>query len=322
MSNSKRLAALSITVTLSLVLSACGGGGGGTSTTQPSTNVAASSCVDTAPAAVSSFTATEGFERLNIRRQQMGLLPLVRNTMIDNAAQGHSVYQKVNDTITHEQIQRRNCFTGVDVFDRLAASQYKFNPATGYAYGEVISASGDLSGANNAEDLITAIYHRFVMFEPKFKEAGAGSFGFSATGYNFFTIEFAANGLSGGLGAGNFATYPFANQTGVTTFFAHKQEIPDPLPDQSQDFVGYPISIHADIDTTVTVTNFTVQPRGGQALQTRLLTSSADLSGETPRSAAAIIPLSPLAPATVYDVQFIGSVSGVPVARNWSFVTR
>lgn len=325
MRHSQRFTATSIAFTLSLLLAACGGGGGGNSSgtvTQPATNTTTLGCVDIAPAAISSNTATEGFNQLNLRRGQMGLLPLSRNSLIDNAAQGHSVYQKVNDTITHQQTSGRNCFSGITVLDRLTAAQYKFNPANSYAYGEVISASGDLSGVSNAEDLVTAIYHRFVMFEPKFKEAGAGSYGLSATGYNFFTVEFAANGLSGGLGAGNFAIYPFVNQTGIPTVFAHKQESPDPVPDQPQDFVGYPVSVHADIDTSVTVTSFTLQPRGGQFLPTRLLSSTTDPSGETPASAAAIVPLSPLVSATTYDVQFIGAVSGIPVTRSWSFTTK
>lgn len=320
---SQRFTATSTALALSLLLAACGGGGSsGGVASQPATNTTTKGCVDVAPAAISSNTATEGFNQLNLRRGQMGLLPLSRNVLIDNAAQGHSVYQKVNDTITHEQTSGRNCFSGITVFDRLTAANYKFNPANSYAYGEVISASGDLSGVSNAEDLVTAIYHRFVMFEPKFKEAGAGSFGLSATGYNFFTVEFAANGLSGGLGAGNFAIYPFANQTGITPVFAHKQESPDPVPDQPQDFVGYPVSVHADIDTTVTVASFTLQPRGGQTLPTRLLSKATDPSGETPSSAAAIVPLSPLTSATTYDVQFVGAVSGLPVTRSWSFTTR
>ena len=323
MRQSQRFTATSLALTVSLLLTACGGGGStGSTGNQPASNTISSGCVDIAPAAIASNTATEGFNQLNLRRAQMGLLPLSRNALIDNAAQGHSIYQKVNDTISHQQTSGRNCFSGITVLDRLTAAQYKFNPANSYAYGEVISASGDLSGANNAEDLVTAIYHRFVMFEPKFKEAGAGSFGFSATGYNFFTVEFAANGLSGGLGAGNFVIYPFVNQTGIPTIFAHKQESPDPVPDQLQDFVGYPVSVHADIDTSVTVTSFTLRPRGGQFLPTRLLSAATDPSGETPASAAAIIPLSPLTSATTYDVQFIGTVSGTPATRSWSFTTK
>ncbi|MDP9109102.1 MAG: CAP domain-containing protein [Pseudomonadota bacterium] len=325
MSHFSRLAGWSGACALSVLMAACGGGGGGSDNGTPA---AAAPVNSTAPLqapgyavaapAPSNNTAADGFADFNYRRQQMGLPVVSRNGNIDVAAQGHSNYQNVNDTITHTQTAGKPAFTGVSVLDRLTAAQYVFNPSNGYAYGEVIAASGDLSGVNNAEDLITAIYHRFVIFEPKFREAGAGSVGFSATGYNYFTVDFAANGLSGGIGAGQVGLYPFPNETGIVPIFRNHQESPDPVP--SQDGVGYPVSVHADIDTTLTVSQFTITPRGGQPLQTKLLSHATDT--ETPASAAAIVPLTVLGAATTYDVQFVGTVSGLPVTRNWSFTTR
>lgn len=325
---------------VSLLLTACGGGGGGDSAsnqppvgppTLPSNTQNSTAALYAPGDAIAApllinNTATDGFNRFNYRRQQMGLAAVSRNSNIDFAAQGHSNYQKINDTITHTQIASNPGFTGVDVPNRLSAAQYYFTSTNGYAFGEVISASGDLAGQNNAEDLITAIYHRYVIFEPKFREAGAGSAGLSATGYNFFTVDFAANGLTGGIGNAQIALYPYANQTGITTVFPHKQESPDPVPDLQQTYVGYPVSVHADGDTRVTVSSFTLQPRGGATLPVRLLSNATDpgdmIEGRTPASAASIVPLSPLAAGTTYDVQFIGTVSGAPVARIWSFTTR
>ena len=322
MIRSSRSLMLPATLLLSLILTACGGGGSATTVdnTPPAANSPPSSNnpFEASAPALTGDTATDGFNRFNYRRQQMGLAALTRNSRIDTAAVGHSNYQRVNDVITHDQIAGRPAFTGAMVPDRLNAAGYTL-PASGYAYGEVISASGDLSGSNNAEDLITAIYHRFVVFEPKFHDAGAGSVGLSASGYNFFTVEFGTTDLLGGLGTGRFAVYPFPNQTNIVTNFLNYQETPDPLPGQRG--AGYPISVHADITTRVDVTTFTVQPRGGQPLATKLLSNVTD-PAETPRSVAAIIPLSVLAPATTYDVQFVGAVSGVPVSRSWSFTTR
>ncbi len=94
--------------------------------------------------------------------------------------------------------------------------------------------------------------------------------------------------------------------------------MPDPVPSRNE--VGYPISVHADITSAITVSSFTVNARGGPALQTVLLQNSSDV--HTPVSAAAIVPVNVLAAGTTYDVQFSGTVDGVNVARNWSFVTR
>lgn len=318
MTQPRRIAAFTGSLFLSFLLAACGGGGNSTPTQvsngQTSTQLAAESGAPT----LTNDTATDGYNRFNFRRQQMGLSLLSRNANIDLAARGHSNYQKINDTITHVQISSRSGFTGANVADRLKAANHVFTTTSSYAFGEVIAASANLSGATNAEDLISAIYHRFVIFEPKFREAGAGSAGFSATGYNFLTVNFAANGLGAGVGKGQFAVYPFANQTGIATVFYSDQESPDPVPNQNA--VGYPVSIHADIDAVVSVQTFTINARGGQLLAVRLLTNATD--PETPNSAAAIIPLSELAAATTYDVKFTGTISGVAATQNWSFTTR
>lgn len=308
-----------LSLLLALMLASCGGGGGNSS----SSGVVSSSSGSNSQLALepnapqlAGNTATDGFNWFNYRRQQAGLAPVVRTATIDTAAQAHSEYQKLNDTITHDEIPGKPGFTGATLPDRLRAAGYTFTQSR-YSYGEVISATGDTSGFNAAEDLITAIYHRFVILEPKFKEAGSG-FATVTGGYTYFTTNFTSNGLSGGLGIGRVITYPFNNQQRVPTDFFSDREIPDPVPNQNQ--VGYPISVHADITSTINVQSFTLKPRGGSAVSVKLLTESTD--AETPPSTAAIIPLSVLAAQTTYDVQFIGTVDGVPVTRSWSFVTR
>lgn len=261
-------------------------------------------------------TATDGFNRANFRRQQLGLSVLNRNALIDSAAQGHSDYQKSNNVITHEQTPNAAGFTGATLKERLAAAGYDL--VAPYAYGEVISASGDTSGANATEDLITAIYHRFVIFEPRFLEAGAGA-ATASSGYTYFTLNLASTrGLGSGLGQGNFVHYPVAGQQNVLTIFYSDYETPDPVSDRNE--VGYPVSIHADITSSVAVQSFTISPRGGAPLPVKLLSHASDAN--TVQSVAAIVPLSPLAAKTTYDVQFSGTVDGISATRAWSFSTR
>jgi arginine/ornithine N-succinyltransferase beta subunit len=81
------------------------------------------------------------------------------------------------------------------------------------------------------------------------------------------------------------------------------------------------VSVHADIISTISVQTFTISPRGGAPLATKLLTHEKDPEIGEP-SAAAIIPLAVLQRQTFYDVQFIGTVDGVPVNLFWSFKTR
>jgi hypothetical protein len=319
---------------VSLLLSACGGGGGGGSgaadTSKPATaRESLASLNPTAPQAAGD-SATDSISWFNFRRQQIGLPGLARNASIDTAALGHSNYQTFNG-ITHIQEEGKQGFTGACLFDnakeaacapskvsRLEAAGYQFTPLTSYAYGEVIVRTGDPAGFNGAEDLIAAIYHRFVIFEPMFKEIGSGA-ATAPDGSIYITTDFAANGLSRVLGQGGTVVYPFANQQNVPRIFLSDSESPDPVAGKNE--VGYPISIHADITSTVSVQSFTVQPRGGSPLPAQLLTNSTDAQ-HTPKSVAAIVPLDVLAAGATYDVQFKGTVDGLTVERSWSFSTR
>ena len=298
------------------LLSACGGGHDtspqGAVLPVPSTPVPAQ---PGSPAATGD-TATDGFAWFNYRRAQVGLSTLSRNAQIDQAAAGHSTYLRLNNTVSHDQVPGNPGYTGQKLENRFTTAGYTLVGTK--AYGEVISAAGDRSGFYHAEELIAAIYHRFVIFEPLFREMGTGA----ATGnnnYTYFTADMAANnGYGPGIGRGNIVTYPASNQTAVPVNFMSDSESPDPVPNQNE--VGYPISVHADNTSRIVVNAFTVRPRGGANLATRLLSKATD--AETPDSGAAIVPLARLAASTTYDVSFDGTVGGTPVTRTWSFTTR
>ncbi|WP_296002755.1 CAP domain-containing protein [Rugamonas sp.] len=299
------------------LLSACGGGDNNpASTVVTATPPASLTQLPGAPASTGA-TATDGYNWFNYRRAMVGLPLLARNAQLDTVAQGHASYLRLNNTVSHDQTPGAPGYTGAQLADRLAAAGYAL--VKPYAYGEVISATSNTSGFYQADELVAAIYHRFVIFEPVFKEAGAGA-ATASGGYTYFTCDLAAsNGYGPGIGSGTLVNYPVAGQTMVPTSFLSDNETPDPVPGQNQ--VGYPISVHANITGTLTVQSFTVRAHaGGANLAVRQL--SHDVDSETPLSAAAIIPLAVLAAATTYDVAFSGQVDGVAVTRNWSFTTQ
>jgi uncharacterized protein YkwD len=308
-----RLCSASSWVVLStaLALTACGGGGSSTAPASQTTTIN-----DPGAPQATGNTATDGFNRFNFRRQQAGLAAVTRNVTIDVAAQGHSDYQRLNNVATHVQEQGKPGFTGAQEGDRLQAAGYVL-PSAGYAYGEVISSRSNTLGADAAEDLIGAIYHRFIILEPMFKEAGAGA-ATSTGGTTYFTTDFAAIGFDGGLARGSVAVYPVSAQTNVPTGVNSDDEEPDPVPNQNR--IGYPVSVHANVTSALAVQSFTIKPRGGTEISTHLLTHGTDAN--TPSSAAAIVPLSVLSSATTYDVQFTGTVDGIAVNRSWSFTTQ
>ena len=301
---------------MAAMLSACGGGDDNSSFPAQTDRVIGDLVNEpNAPQQVGD-TSADGLTWFNFRRQQAGLSQLARDSILDDAALGHSIYQRDNNEITHDQTPGAPSYTGATLGERLEAAGYEFQQSS-YAYGEVISAATNPSGFVAADALITAIYHRFVILEPAFTHMGAGSS--TATGsYTWFTANFAADGLNAGLGPGRFITWPAAAQTNVPTFFLTDSEIPDPLPEQN--ISGYPISIHADITSQITVQQFTLRQPGGDILPSRLLTASRD--EHTPSSVAALIPLNALSPSTRYEARFIGWVDGVPVDQTWYFTTR
>jgi uncharacterized protein YkwD len=263
--------------------------------------------------------AIDGFNWINYRRAQAGVGALARNNMLDRSSQAHSDYQRMNKLVTHTEQSSKPGFTGVTVQDRVQAAGYTL--AGDYASGEIIAATSDNSGFYMAEQLVSAIYHRFVMFEPLFKDMGSGASTTSA-GYVYFTTNFGATrGYSAGLPTHTIVSWPFNGQTGVQPNFLSDYEEPDPVPDPGVNEVGYPISVHANLTEPVAVQSFTVHARGGADLKTRLLVQGQD-PNTTMASVAAIVPLSPLAANTVYDVSFIGTVDGTPVTKAWSFTTK
>lgn len=299
-------------------LVACGGGGGGTDAVATPVGVTPLPTIvpDTAAPTATGSIAVDGRNWINYRRTQLGVPVVTENVLINNAALGHSEYLRTNNVMSHDQAAGKPGFTGATLKDRLNAAGYTI-PASGYAYGEVISGVTRGTGFVMAEELVTAIYHRFVMFEPKFREIGTGA-ATSSSGYSYFTADFASRGGFGpGIAANAVVTWPFNGQTGVVPNFMSDTEEPDPVPDRNE--VGYPISVHANIDAPLTMQTFTVRPRGGANLEVLVVNSSSTASQ---RTAIAIIPLARLAAATTYDVSFSGTVNGSPVSRDWSFTTR
>jgi len=319
MNNMLRVRQIALACTAAWALVACGGGGGGSSAGAPNATPSTGfSGQDASAPTATNNIATDGLNWINYRRSQIGMPALARNAVIDTAAQGHSDYQRINNVVTHDQTAGKTGYTGARLQDRLQNAGYVFGSPN--AIGEVISATSNGSGFYMAEELITAIYHRFVIFEPVFKEIGAGAATTSAN-YSYFTADFVANnGYGTGIAAGTIVTWPFNGQTQVPNNFNSDYEEPDPVPDRS--VVGYPVSVHTNLDRTLTVQSFTMRAHGTSSdLETRLLALGKD-SNTTTKSAAAIVPLAQLASATTYDVSFSGAIDGAPVSRTWSFTTK
>ncbi|WP_307719096.1 CAP domain-containing protein [Massilia oculi] len=200
MSYTPRWQSIAAILGAALALSACGDGGGDSPAPQAGGGMAvAPSPAAPAPApapavgapALTGSIALDGRNWINYRRAQAGVPTVTPNAQIDNAALGHSEYLRINNLMSHDQEPGRQGFTGATLGDRLNAAGYTLDRARGFAYGEVISGSSNGSGFFMTEELITAIYHRFVIFEPMFREIGTGAAS-ASRGYHYFTADFAS----------------------------------------------------------------------------------------------------------------------------------
>lgn len=260
--------------------------------------------------------ASDGLRWINYRREQAGLAIAQRDLRIDRAAAAHASYQQLNNLVTHDEEAAKTGYTGATAPERLRAAGYPLDTAA-IADGEVIAATAEPDGFAAAEGLFGAIYHRYLLLEPRFDVAGSGS-AHRAGGYYWLNVSLVATRSSRGLGAGQIAVWPVPDQKTVRTSVPSDEETPDPVAGRNE--VGFPVSVHADGGTRLRVSRFFIRERGGDALPVKLLEHGSD--AETPESAAAIIPLSPLNAATTYEVEFSGALNELAITRRWTFTTQ
>ncbi|MDD5029979.1 MAG: CAP domain-containing protein [Rhodoferax sp.] len=257
---------------------------------------------------------------VNQTRQSVGLPAVTRNAQLDQAAQAHADYLQTNSNgISHDEAQflpnstdPAPGFTGVGPGNRLTAAGYTYS-----RMNEVISG-GVTMGQQAVQGLVQAIYHRFGILATAVAEVGIGQG--NATGkYANFVMDFGATfGNAVTMPTGWLGTYPVNGQTGVVRSFDSDTESPDPVATQNR--VGYPVSIHADDNDTLTVGSFTLTPAaGGMPLPAKLLSFPAD--AHVPPSAAAIVPLTVLDYGTQYRADFSGTRNGQAVSQSWTFTT-
>lgn len=260
--------------------------------------------------------AADGITWINFRRAQAGLPALRRDPRLDLAATRHSNYQQLNDVVTHEEDGKQPGFIAQTASERLRAADFPLL-TTAFADGEVIAATGTPDGFASVEGLLGAIYHRYVVLEPMFNAVGAGA-AHREGSFDWLTMNLVGIKGSTGLAKGRIAVWPLPSQANVRTHFFSDQETPDPVP--QADEVGYPVSVHANLNAVLRVERFTLTDPEGQAVEVRQLDASSDR--DTPPSAAAIIPLQRLRGGVVYSVSFAGRIDGQAVERSWQFTTR
>jgi len=258
-------------------------------------------------------------ERVNYHRALSGLAPVTAEARLLHAAQSHASYLESTDEFGHYEDKKTNPhYTGHSPFDRLDAAHYDYAEA-----GEVVARQPSMHPSAAVDALVRAIYHRFIILAGDFSQAGPGAILSTQQGADqlYVTVDFGAAMLPSLQRTHALTVYPAEHQLGVPTDFDPSEEFPDPMPGRT--LVGFPVSVQVDARRRFAVKSFALHQldasQRSRAVPAKLLTHAVD--PETPAFAAALIPLSPLAPSTTYRVAFAGSVDGRPVSRNWQFTT-
>ncbi|WP_244108559.1 CAP domain-containing protein [Burkholderia gladioli] len=304
---------------------ASAGGGATTGGTSASTSPSASAiALVSAPGtgAAGTFTATgdaatDSLAYLNHLRAQVGLPALAIQPGVAQAAQAHSSWEQINNTVSHYETAGTTGYTGYSPSDRVNL-HYTTN-----AVGEVTAglAGAFTSSTEAAQALFDAPFHRAVMLYDS-ANAGAGSVATtSLTQYSTLTIDFAD--YKQFLADNQLVAWPYSGMAGAnTSWFAN--ESPNPMPAQYQSTtVGYPVTLTGGGNASFSNVSFTIKDASGNNVPCQEVDSSNN--SEAGREAMCV-PFAPLAVNTTYTVSVSGSLanttfSATPFSLSWQFTT-
>jgi len=164
---------------------------------------------------------------INAVRSEVGLPPLVGDTLLDLMATGHATYMHLNGVVGHYQEEGREGFFGAGPGDR---AEYVGYPYTNIMEAIYTSDAGDFH-LNAVKGLVNTLYHRLVILFPDGRDVGIG-FADNIVVVNVGTTQ---------SGTGRWALYPYPGMRNVPCQFYSDMETPDPMPDIN--VCGFPITI-------------------------------------------------------------------------------
>ncbi len=267
--------------------------------------------------------ANDAFDRMNLRRTQIGLSPLKRSAILDRSATAHARYITHNHSLGsegHNENSKRPGFTGITPTQRMVAAGYSGNSTS-----ENIALTSYPEGSLSTDDLIDAPYHRQSQFGA-YLEAGvamsaqpAPSNSVNAEQY-IYVINFGANTSPRGK---NQRTQPFVypadgQQDVPADWIAN--ESPNPVPDMIGQRVGYPISFSADPSDSLIINSFNLRDANDSRIAGRLITTDTQ-NGKPLDDYAFWIPLLPLAYGTSFQAHLEGTLNGTAFNKDWHFTT-
>jgi len=330
---------------LSALLAACGGGGGGdTTSVNPVAPVTPPTVTVGIPAATYPAGSAElgGWTTLQQARVLCGFGALKQNAQLDAAATNHARYltsisvASGTSVLSHFESDTSNpYYRGYEPWDRTLVAGY------GSQVAEILEATVwnyDISnppvfptlqerGTASMQSLLNTVYHLIgAMYDGA--DVGFGADMQTAVNGSVRQEEYRFGSLNGfqthtlSLGAGQLATYPCQDSSGIPPSFVPANETPNPFPalTSSSQTVGPPIYLKVDAGQVLTLTSSSVST-GGFSVPTQTLTWANDPHRELGANEVFVVPSSSLQANTAYQVTLNGRIDGRPFSRNFTMTT-
>jgi len=336
---------------LASLLAACGGGGGGSGdgpvvATTPPVNPPTmpspteGNIVTSVP--TPTYTAGSGnlivFNAINALRGKIGSGLLAQSLQLDKSADAHWSYINQNGIAElHGETAGKPGYTGVRAADRIAAAGYSASVS-----GEAIYSTTGTDMYNTCvAEWANSVYHAALLF------ASTINIGVSANNFNpaggastLCVVDVATSTTQSAQlpGAGSIRAYPYANQVDVPFVFFNRTETPTPVPDLLE--AGTPVTVSFEtrglaVTTPIAISQFTLTPAGGAAVDARILVNRAGTIGPVITSngpaltddsqlqgfSATLVPVQRLKASTAYTVALIAVVDGKSISKSWTFTT-
>lgn len=254
-------------------------------------------------------------------RKSIGLNEVIEDPSLKYAADAHAVFLVNNRMSGHyesdesDESQYKSYF-GNSPYERMVKAG--LNTSNINSTGEVLSVYSINTKEGDGElleGLFEAIYHRFGMIDPDMAKAGL----VERSGNNFTALVMDTVVLRGDSDLVGVA-YPFDGQKSVRTYFEHKLESPDPMPESSR-LVGFAISFSVGSKHKIDINNFTLkeQKTGINIEGKSLMPSSEEEVGD---NNFAFIPYKQLKHKTTYIAHIEGVADdSTKIDYEWSFTT-
>jgi uncharacterized protein YkwD len=295
------------------------------------------------------------FLAINAYRSNVGVGMVSQDANLDTAAQAHAVYEQVNfnsgalTSLTHTEDAANPSFYEATPYQRARKAGTTINQWVGENVAASYSPDNIQAndGANCAQQWLDTVYH-LQGVTSNTTSVGIGYVSpatlqkpafFCVTDFGVVSSRAPANAGSynaipfdGGqqIPANTVVHAPYSNESSVP--LAMVAESPNPAPDVGSPGRPIMVRVSAEAGNILTVNSFQLTDAAGTVVLARIIVPSsavagskaavtADVNNSLFSGVAFLLPLTPLAPNTVYTVSFSGARDGVAIATAWQFTT-